>query len=157
MRRAAALALVGLVVACAGRAGPPPPPSRAEALQHLERIIALVQTGDLRNLCDLGGPTCPMSIDSMDPRTVPRGRPTIAAMRTLEAVDNGDGSWSGAGVIIELCGIDGLGKLYHSDMLIARVRGQIVATEPAYWLGIKIASDPVVGPPSGPPEACRAR
>ena len=151
------IGLAALVLACGRAPGPgrDRAPSEAQALQHLESIIALVQTGDVSRICDYGGPTCAMSIDRLDPQAVPHGRPTIMSIRTIEPVDHGDGTWSNGLVLIELCGIDGLGKPYQAGMQVYWDRGRIVATEPAYWLGIGFATDPVVGPPTDEPGACR--
>lgn len=156
-RRLTAVALAMVAAACSAQPEPAGPPSAAEALQHLEAVIALVQSGDASRVCDFGGPTCSMSIDHMDPNAVPRARPVIMSIRTLQPLDHGNGTWSNGGVLIELCGLDGLGKPYQSDMLVYRSRGRVVSTEPAYWLGIQIISDPVVGAPARPPEACRVR
>jgi hypothetical protein len=155
MRRVAAIGLAILVAACASGPRLDSAPSEAQALQHLESIIAFVQAGDVSRICDYGGPTCSMSIDRLDPQAVPHGRPTIMSIRTIPPIDHGDGTWSNGLVLIELCGIDGLGKTYQSGMQVYWNRGRIVATEPAYWLGIGFATDPVVGAPTGPPEACR--
>ncbi|MCI0345086.1 MAG: hypothetical protein L0221_06505 [Chloroflexi bacterium] len=152
-----AVSVAAVVAACAGQAGPAAPPSESEALQHLESVIALVQAGHADRICDFGGPTCSMSIDDADSSQVPQARPVVMSIRTLQPVDHGNGTWSSGGVLIELCGLDGLGKPYQSDMLVYRNRGRVVSTEPAYWLGIQIISEPAVGPAAGPPEACRAR
>ena len=151
----AALALAMVVAACSATSGPAAPPSQAEALQHLEAAIAMVESGNASRICELGPPSCPHSVEPLDLAAVPSTRPSVIRVRTRQGVDHGDGTWSNGSVIIELCGMDGLGKPYQSDMQVYWHEGRIVSTVPAYWLGIQFAEDPVVGPPDGPIGACR--
>ena len=154
MRRLATGALILLLAACGSQASAPEAPTIEQALAHVEAVIQLVESGGANRVCDFGGPTCPMSVDTLDPRAVPTTRPKITSVRLVPRVDHEDGTWSSAYVRVELCGIDGLGKIYHSEMMVYWHRGKIVSTEPAYWLGFGIADGPVVGAPAGPPEPC---
>jgi hypothetical protein len=154
-RRLTTALLVIAIAACAGRAGPAAPPSEVEALQYLEAAIAMVQSGNASRICELGPPSCPQTVEPLDQAAVPSTRPSVIRVRTRPGVVHGDGTWSNGSVIIELCGVDGLGKPYQSDMQVYWHEGRIVSTVPAYWLGIQFAEDPVVGAPDGPIGACR--
>ena len=156
MRRRFAPGVLAIVVAaCSGRAGPAAPPSEAEALQHLESAITMVESGNASRICELGPPSCPQTVEPLDQAAVPSTRPSVIRVRTRQGVVHGDGTWSDGSVIIEVCGVDGLGKPYQSDMQVFRHEGRIVSTVPAYWLGFQFADDAVVGPPDGPIGACR--
>jgi len=152
--RLAAGALILLLAACGPQAGAPEAPTIEQALAHVEAIIDLVESGGASRVCDFGGPTCPASVEPLDLRAVPATRPKITSVRVVPRVDHDNGTWSNAYVRVELCGIDGLGKIYHSEMMVYWHRGRIVSTEPAYWLGIGIADDNIVGAPAGPSQPC---
>lgn len=154
MNRLVAGAFVLLLAACGPQAGAPDAPTVEQARAHVEAIIQLVESGGADRVCDFGGPTCPDSVGRLDLRAVPTTRPKITRIGVVPRVDHDDGTWSNAYVRVELCGIDGIGRIYHSEMMVYWDRGKIVSTEPAYWLGIGIADDPVIGAPTGPPEAC---
>lgn len=154
MRRLVSGALVLLLVACGSQANAPEAPTIEQALAHVDAIVHLVESGGASRVCDFGGPTCSDLVEPFDPGAVPTTRPKITSVRLVPRVDHDDGTWSSAYVRVELCGLDGHGETYHSEMMVYWNRGKIVSTESAYWLGFGIADDPVVGAPDGPPEPC---
>lgn len=147
---------VALVLGCVSPSRGPAqdvPPTEAQAREHLQAAIALVDAGQAASICDLGGPTCRDFVEPFDAARVPTTRPVLLDVRTVPAVDLGGGTWSGAYVRVEVCGVDGLGQAYHSELMVYWYRGKIVSTAPAYWLGVTIPDGPVVGAPE-PPVAC---
>ena len=154
MTRLVAGTLVLLLAACGPQASAPEAPTTEQALAHVEALIKLVESGGASRICDFGGPTCHDSVDPLDPRAFPTTRPKITNVRLVPRVDHPDGTWSNAYVRVDLCGLDGRGQTYHSEMMVYWNRGRIVSTEPAYWLGLGIADGPVVGAPGGPPQPC---
>jgi hypothetical protein len=151
-RIAAVLALV--VAGCGSSYRPPAPPTEAEARAHLDAVVDLVQAGAFRRVCELGVATCESFLEDANPVAVPRDRPVVTGIRTVDPVDHGDGTWSNGGVLFDLCGIDGLGAEYHSQMLVIRRDGRLLSIQPVYWLGVGVALDPVVGAPEPPPAPC---
>jgi len=131
------------------------PPTEGQALEHLQSLIALVEAGHAGSICDLGGPLCKDFVEPFDAARVPTTRPLLLEVRTIPAVAVGEGKWRGSYVRIEVCGVDGRGDPYRSEMMVYWNRGRIVSTQPAYWLGMIIADDPVVGAPE-PPIVCPA-
>lgn len=153
-RAAVAIAGIVLVAACTTPPQAVGAPSVQAARQHLDKIIAVVESGDITHICDLGGPTCPDVLTGLAWERLPSSPPTVVDTTTLQPVDQLDGTTSGAGVLITLCGLDGPGQSYRSNMLIYFDQGRLVATEPIYWTGFQIAMSPVVGAPSPSPAAC---
>ena len=56
-----------------------------------------------------------------------------------------DGNWDLGGLILKLCGRNGEGQPYYSEMLVFRdpQRG-LIATNALYWLGSRVARSPAV-------------
>lgn len=159
VRLAAPVALACLV-ALAGCAGPPPePPSEAEALAFLARIVAAARSRDFDALCALGTSSCRDLLDMAGRDAVPLLPPTVVGITRLENTRRPDGLWTSGGVLLQLCGIDGRGRPYASEMLVVRrgsaaEPGPLAASEPVYWSGMRIARDATVG--DGPePFPCR--
>lgn len=148
MKRAA-LVLVALVVAACGqlRITPPPPPSEDAAAELLHSVVAIVKSGDLGRLCSLGAGTCPKVLREADPRAVPRSGPVVVGTRVVPPSANANGTWNVGGRVLALCGRDGLNRPYYSEMLVFEQDGRLIATEPVYWTGIRIASGSTVGGP----------
>lgn len=151
MRTAASVLLVILLTGCGGIGGrtPVPPPSEAEALAHLTQVEGIVRSGDLSHLCDLGGGTCQQILEKSDPATVPTTVPEVLGTRVIPHSDLPDGMWTDGGRVLMLCGRDGLGKRYYSEMLVFFEQGRLVSTGTPYWVGMTIATDPIAA--SSPP------
>jgi hypothetical protein len=156
MRRAF-LAFVTIVAAgCTDLAGalPPPAPSASEAQAYLDGIVTIALSGDLTHLCDAGSGTCEQNLRAADPRSVPMTRPTVLGSRVLASVRTSAG-WSIGGRVLELCGHDGMGALYGSEILVFREGNRLVGKDPVFWVGIRIAdSNATATGPIEPPASC---
>ena len=129
------------------------PPTEGQALEHLQGLIAAVEAGRAASICDFGPPGCSDSVEPFEPERVPTERPVLMSVRTVPAVDLGNGYWNRSYVRLELCGVDGLGQPYHAEMMVFWHDGRVVSQVPAYWLGFGIADDGLAGAPQ-PPVAC---
>ena len=134
--------LVLAVAACAS-AGPPAGtiPSVADAQRHLDEIVRLARAGDFEALCALGDGNCENSLEFAGRDAVPREPPTIVGTRTIPSTSS-SGQQSLGGVVLILCGIDGRGEPYDSEMLIFNDGAGLRAINPVYWSRTRIASSP---------------
>ncbi len=146
--RPVVLASVLTLAGCAE--SPPPPPSEAEALALLDRIVAAAMDRDFDALCAFGTSACYDFLDEAGRDAVPPLPPRVVAIRRLENARRPDGLWTSGGVLLQLCGVDGRGRQYASEMLVLRRGsaanpGPLAASEPVYWSGMRIAASDTVG------------
>jgi hypothetical protein len=156
MMRAVALIVALLLSGCAatGAHVPVPPPTEAEALAHLGEVVKVVKSGDLAHLCDLGNGSCRQLLQKSDPATVPRTDPRVVGTKVIPYSDLGGGMWTDGGRVLMLCGRDGLGRQYYSEMLVAREDGRLVSTGTPYWIGMTIATDTATSASMAPAPEC---
>jgi hypothetical protein len=143
---AVSLALaIGISGCVAPAATPFPPPSEAEARQLLGQVVDRVVGGRVDSVCELGSGTCPAELRNSDRATVPRDGPTVLGSEALQPSLRSDGNWDLGGLILKLCGRDGEGQPYYSEMLVFRdpQRG-LIATNALYWLGSRVVRSPAV-------------
>lgn len=146
-----------LVAACVVEPAPTPgpPPSEAEALAYFDSVVAIVESGDVSRLCELGPGTCESMLDETDPSTIPTRRPLVVSTRVLVSRQMEGGAWRIGGRILEVCGIDGLGHLYASEILVFRAEGELIGIQPVFWTGMRIAEGDTTAPgPQPTPGAC---
>ena len=142
-----------IVAACGNASAPQPVPTEAEARTYLDSVVALVSAGRWERICELGSGTCQQILRTADPASVPATAPLVVATRVIEPVPAGDGEWSAGGRVLVLCGRDGLGEPYHSEILVFNDGERLISTATPYWLGFGIAESPMVGG-AQLPEAC---
>lgn len=131
-----------------------PPPSEADARAYLDSVVALVQSGDLEAVCALGSGTCDAELRNADLARRPDEPPTLVGMEIVETVDHGGGASDLGGRLLQLCGVDGSGDPYYSEMLVFRdASGKLISINTLFWLGSRVARSPVVGA-STPPSPC---
>lgn len=135
------LALVGVFVAACGPGSvtPPPPPTEAEVAAYLSRVEAIVASGALATLCTLGSGTCAKTLQMVDLSTVPTTLPIVLGTRIVPSVALADGTEQIGGRVLELCGLDGKGAAYYSEVLVFHGLQGLLGKEPVYWTGIRIA------------------
>jgi hypothetical protein len=151
-RSALVLTIAWAIASCTGASTTPPqPPTEASARVYLATVVAIVQTGDLSHLCDLGSGTCRHILANGDPAAVPRTEPIVVGTRVITPTRTPAGAWDVGGRVLELCGRDGLGHLYYSEMLVFSDGSKLTSTVPVYWLGFRIASSPTTGSEPSPP------
>ncbi len=156
MRRVTAVILaMAAVAACSvpsPAVSPPRPPSEAAALAFLDVIVAIVRRGELDRLCELGGGNCARHLDEAA-WSAPRIGPRVVGSVDVPIALNADGTWTGGGRLLMLCGLDGLGAPYYSEMLVFEDRGRLIAIEPVFWTGLRIDTMPAITRAAGP-EPC---
>jgi len=158
----AAVACAALLAACsivspAPPQSPPPPPSEAAALQHLRAIVGIVESGGLSTLCGLGGGNCPGEVRDADAGAFPDEDPVVVRVSLIPTTSSADGTWNAGGRLLDLCGVDGHGRPYSSQMLVFREHtGRLVSINTLYWLGMGISTSPIVGGQPSSPARCPA-
>jgi hypothetical protein len=143
LHRQLAVAVLGLVVAACSAATPPAGsiPTLGEAHGHLARIVDLARRGDFDGVCALGDGNCQRSLEVAGRDAVPPDPPTIVGTRVIPTTRSGDQTSYG-GVVLVLCGIDGRGAHYDSEMLVFRDAQGLRAVNPIYWGRTRIAAGP---------------
>ena len=136
------LILVLAVAACTS-AGPPAGtiPTVEDAQRHLAEIVRLAREGDFDGLCALGDLNCTDSLDVAGRDSVPPDPPAVVGTRIVPTTSS-DGQQSLGGVVLVLCGIDGHGQHYDSEMLVFHDGNGLRAINPIYWGRSRIASSP---------------
>ena len=112
------LALTVLVVACSS--GAPPAgtiPTVEEAHGFLDQVVELAQAGDFDGLCAIGDGNCMDHLEDAGRDAVPPDPPTVVRTGTVPTTSSGDQTSLG-GIVLVLCGIDGHGDHYDSEMLV---------------------------------------
>jgi hypothetical protein len=145
------VAVALLLAGCGLPDGPPaPPPSDLEARNYLRAVVDVVLAGNLGELCRLGSGTCQQTLDRSDPAAVPRTPPVVVGSHAILPSRRADGRWDAGGRLIQVCGLDGRGQPYASEILVFSEGGRLIGTEPVFWTGLRVARDPAVGPPPAP-------
>jgi hypothetical protein len=154
-RRYALGVVLALVVGCGrGAFTPPPPPTEAAALAYLDEVVRLVQSGGVESICSLGSGTCPHELRAMDAAAVPVLAPRVIGTRVLAPERNADGTWAIGGRVISICGVDGRGKPYSSEMLVFSDGNRLISTNTLFWTGSYVATGDSTGSPM-PQAGCR--
>lgn len=139
-RRWATTAIAALLAlsSCSSLDGPPAAnlPRQDEAVAFLARLVDLAGQGEFEELCGLGDGNCERHLEMAGIESVPPEPPTVVASR-LVADDPSSGAVGGW--VLTLCGIDGRGQDYRSEMLIFRDGDGLRAINPVYWDGVMIA------------------
>lgn len=139
-RRAAALFLVLAVAACTS-AGPPAGtiPSVEDAQAHLDAIVRLARAGDFDGMCELGDANCERTLEMTGRDAVPPDPPKVIGTRMVPTT-SANGQQSFGGIVLVLCGIDGHGEPYDSEVLVFNDGNGLRAINPVYWSRTRIAS-----------------
>lgn len=142
IRRTAALIVVLAIAACSP-AGPAAGtiPSVQQAQRHLDEIVRLARTGDFEGMCALGDGNCEDSLEIAGRDAVPPGPPKVIGTRTVPT-SSSNGQQSLGGIVFVLCGIDGRGEPYDSEMLVFNDGDGLRAINPVYWSRTRIADTP---------------
>ncbi|HEY7736461.1 MAG TPA: hypothetical protein VH813_06675 [Candidatus Limnocylindrales bacterium] len=134
--------------------GPAPPPTMQAATDYLSTVVDLVLAGRLTELCRLGSGTCAHTLRNSDPGAVPRTRPIVVGSRIEPSVLRPGGVWSQGGLVLQLCGLDGRGRFYRSEILVFNDGRRLIGKEPVFWVGLRIESGSTVGGPPPPDPPC---
>ena len=154
-RVALAAFVVAAATACAPLASPGDIPTYDEATSFLASVVLLAEARDFDRLCGLGGGNCRSVIQDAGLDTVPATPPFIAGSRAVKPTQRSDGTTTAGGLVLQLCGLDGLGRPYATEMLVFRDGARLLAIEPVYWSGIRIAADQATpGEPASPFPGC---
>ena len=153
MRAAASLLILAAMLSACGTLlpgpTPDPLPTEDEAIAFLNELTAHALTGDLVGMCALAGSMCESFVDERGgPAAVPDAPPVLAGTRVIPGTSSGDSGTVG-GMLLVLCGTDGLQRSYRTEMLVSRFRGELFAINGVYWSGSNLAVSNNTGDPSG--------
>lgn len=146
-RRVAGMVLASALVvgACASSAeGPQPPavPDESAGIAIVNQLVAAATGGNLNAICGLGSGTCPHDLRNAAPGTAPSAPPRVMGSWVVEPVwQAASGTWSVGGRAFGLCGTDGLGARYYSEVLVFDSGGGALrAINAVFWTGARIAT-----------------
>ena len=71
---------------------------------------------------------------------MPATVPEVIGTRVIPYSDLGGGMLTVGGRVLMLCGRDGLGKSYYSEMLVFFDGDRLISTGTPYWVGMTIAT-----------------
>jgi hypothetical protein len=149
---AAALLALPLLGACGIIASEslPEPPSEADARAFLGRVVDAALARDLDRMCAIAGSICDsVAEDSGGLAAVPNDPPIVAGARLIPNRGTTTGGTAG-GRLLVLCGTDGLGRPYRTEMLVSRdPDGSLYAINGVFWSGAGLAVANDTGSPSG--------
>ncbi len=117
---------------------PPPPPSDAQARAALDRAVAYARAYDFDGLCSLSDGNCSFLLQQAGRDAVPSDPPTVYGERVLQPTHLSNGAWDGGGRVLQVCGIDGRGHPYRSEVLAFTTGSTITLINPVYWSGVGI-------------------
>lgn len=129
-------------------------PSSGEAEGLLDRIVSLAQQGDFAGLCDLGDGNCWTNVEAAGRDAVPSASPRVVATWVVPASSTGPGAGTVGGRVLVLCGTDGRGRPYRSEMLVFRDGSALRAINPVFWDNIAIAAGSVNPPTATSVSGC---
>lgn len=140
LARALAALLLGLLVGGCSPAAPTAGtiPSIDDAHGFLGEIVRLAQRGEFDDLCARGDLNCQDSLEIAGRDAVPSDAPTVVGTRIVPTTSSGDQTSLG-GVVLVLCGVDGRGAHYDSEMLVFHDGHGLRAINPVYWSRARIA------------------
>jgi hypothetical protein len=139
------LTLLAFGVLLLGCASGPTPPSAVVSLEEargfLARIVNAAQSGNLDAICQIadgGNGNCRQYLKDAPAGSAPHLPPVVYGFRTIPTTDRQTG-----GTVLGLCGVDGLGQPYRSEILIFRWGQGLQAINAVYWRsgGIAQAGD----------------
>lgn len=145
--------LLAVVAACGAPVTPAPPPSQAQATGLLETLAGYAVAHDFDALCALGSGNCESVLAELGEGSAPSAEPTVTGTRVIEPHQLDDDTWTLGGRVLEVCGTDGNGKPYRSEVLVFDQAGSLHAIEAVFWWGNRIADDGRVGAGIDPPLA----
>ncbi len=151
LRKSGLLLLCVLISACTSTSTPPSP---AEAKGLLDRIVSLAQHGDFAGLCNLGDGNCWTNLEAAGRDAVPSLSPRVVATWVMSGSSTGLGAGTVAGRVLVICGTDGRGRPYRSEMLVFRDGSGLRAINPIFWDNMAIAAGTVNPPTATPVPGC---
>jgi hypothetical protein len=141
MRLTIAILVLAVVAGCvlipSHNDPPPPAPGIEEARELLDEVIETGIARDFERLCANATGTCEGELEGFEERA-PTQPPAVVDVEVHEPVGAGD-QWTSGGVLFVLCGTDGLGDAYESEVLVIDGGdGRLIATAAVYWTGTGI-------------------
>jgi hypothetical protein len=114
-------------------------------------VVDRAKTESIADLCKVGSLNC---VRNAQTRNADQTRPTTApvVVASWDVPDSGSGdAIQQGGRLLEVCGVDGQGKAYQSQMLFfGSDVDHFTVFEPTYWTNMTI-SNSLSGPPSASP------
>ena len=135
---------------------PASPPTEAQARATLDRAVELARSGDFAGLCAIGDGNCERTLVEAGEDAVPALPPTVVGTRVIEPRRVGWGRWELGGRVLDVCGTDGRGQPYRTEVLVFQDGHAMRIINAVYWSRLAIATSdtsatspmPIAGCPS---------
>jgi hypothetical protein len=147
-KRLPILGAAALLLSACG-AGSIPTPEESSGM--LDQLIAFAKAGDFDGLCSIGDLNCQDALKEVGLESAPTERPIVLGTRVVDA---NPAIGATGGRVLELCGIDGLGRTFNSEILVFRDGGTLRVINPVFWSGISIASGETTLESPPPAQSC---
>ena len=136
-----------LLVACQANVTAPRTPSEDEARAFLARLVQVAETRDVEAVCRVAGSNCRTIVETAGGEdAIPSESPTVLETYVVPTRHLSDGKIETGGRALVVCGVDGLGQPYRTDMLVFESEGSLHAINGVYWSGAGLA-EPTAGRP----------
>ena len=113
-----------------------------QATTLLDRAYEASTEHDIESLCKLGGSilSCENAwLNTGEWPAAPDARPAVVSSRILPDQQQDNGNVSRGGRLLEVEGVDGLGRAFSTDFLVFdEGGGKLVALNPVYWTGVSV-------------------
>ena len=109
-----------------------PPPDVDEARALLNQVIDAGLDRDFDRLCSMATGTCEGELEGAE-HLAPNEPPRVGDFTAIQPTDQSVG-----GILFGLCGVNGAGDPYESEVLVFDSGHGLIATAAVYWTGTKI-------------------
>ena len=138
LREIRLLGVIALLAACApGPVAPLPPPAIEDAQALLREVVDAGIARDWERLCANASATCESELQGNEERA-PTEPPRVDGVEVYQGTGTG-GESSPGGVLFVLCGMDGLGDPYESEVFVFNDGSRLLATAAVYWTGTQVS------------------
>ncbi len=130
-----AVAVTAVVAGCTSGAATPsflPHPTDQQARDELTLLFNWAKAGDFAMLCAHGSLNCEQNLEDFSAKaSAPTTPPLVVGSRDVP-----DGDRSQGGRLLEVCGLDSLGRSYQTTHLFSGTGNNFVVIEAVFWVPI---------------------
>lgn len=99
-------------------------------------FVQVAETRDVEAVCRVAGSNCRTIVETAGGEdAIPSESPTVLETYVVPTRHLSDGKIETGGRALVVCGVDGLGQPYRTDMLVFESDGSLHAINGVYWSG----------------------